>query len=231
MKFEQGQRMLVIAPHADDAEMGCGGTMLRAAQAGVQLIALCLVTKPERQLHVGLVDEQTRYDEFERATRALTVDSAHVLYRRQDEDFDLCNVAFPQLVSQLDHYIKAYSPSIVLLPVPSFHQDHQRAFDAGMAACRPTRYPSPIRAVYAYEYPAAIWGPSSSWDQARGATYVNITQQLESKMRALAEHKSQMYRGADALISLEAVRGQARMRGIESGVPAAEKLYLLRETL
>ncbi len=133
-----------------------------------------------------------------------------------------------ELVGFMEEIIRDDSINTVLLPVPSFHQEHQLVFDCGIAACRPTQYPNPITEVYAYEYPAANWGPSSNWSIMHGGTYIDISKHIGTKFRALKCHQSQMYAGANAQISIESVKALSRRRGIEAGVEYAELLYQLR---
>ena len=45
--IEQWQRALVLAPHTDDGEFGCGGTMARLVEAGseVRYVAFSIATR------------------------------------------------------------------------------------------------------------------------------------------------------------------------------------------
>ena len=45
--IERWQRVLVLAPHTDDGEFGCGGTMARLVEAGaeVRYVAFSIATK------------------------------------------------------------------------------------------------------------------------------------------------------------------------------------------
>ena len=45
--IESWERVLVLAPHTDDGEFGCGGTMARLVEAGadVRYVAFSIATK------------------------------------------------------------------------------------------------------------------------------------------------------------------------------------------
>lgn len=230
-KHKTNKSWLVISPHADDAELGCGGTMARARAAGIDVHVAVVVVKDEVQLHAGPVSGQTRANELKEAMAVIGATSSIVYFHHGSTVFDLCSSPKSQLVNHLDALIADLKPDTVFLPVPSFHQEHQYVYECAMAAVRPTRNPTPIRNVYAYEYPAAGWGPSASWDPSRGGMYFEVTEYMHDKIKMLEAHKSQLYRGQDALISFEAVQALARFRGIESGVGAAELMYLLRGTI
>jgi len=38
------ERLLVLAPHTDDAELGCGGTIARLLEAGTEVYVVALST-------------------------------------------------------------------------------------------------------------------------------------------------------------------------------------------
>lgn len=222
---------LVISPHADDAELGCGGAIDRAVRDGTKVHVSVAVVKGEHQPHAdGYVPALTREGELMEAMKVLGCDY-DIVYSEPaiESNFDLCSSAKSSYVRQLDAIIDRLQPEVVLIPVPSFHQEHQWVFDCAMAATRITRHPSPVKVVAAYEYPPAGWGPSSAFDRGRGGVYVALSElNLETKLEALRRHVSQMYRGKDALISFEAVRALARLRGIEAGTTNAELLHLMR---
>lgn len=227
-----GRQWLVVSPHSDDAELGLGGTMARARAEGIEIHVLTAVVKGEQHGPTGYTSSHQRAAELSASLEPFGIGHSIFQFRPEAGDpFDLCLSSKSAFVSALDSAIARLKPDTVFLPVPSFHQEHQWVYECGMAACRPTRHPSPIRSVYAYEYPAAGWGPSASWDASRGGVYVDITDTLDAKLRMLAAHVSQMYRNNDALISYEAVKALARFRGIEAGVAQAELLHLHRMTV
>ena len=45
--IETWQRVLVLAPHTDDGEFGCGGTMARLVEAGIEVhyVAFSIATR------------------------------------------------------------------------------------------------------------------------------------------------------------------------------------------
>lgn len=59
-----------------------------------------------------------------------------------------------------------------------------------------------------------------------GGMYVNITDEIELKAKALESHRSQMRE--NTLLSVNGAKALATMRGLEAGFPFAELLYILR---
>ena len=48
--IETWKRVLVLAPHTDDGEFGCGGTMARLVEAGVEVHYQAFsITRPRAQ--------------------------------------------------------------------------------------------------------------------------------------------------------------------------------------
>ena len=226
------RKILAISPHSDDVELGCAGFLAREISAGSEVSVLVVLAKDEVQGHLGEVPARVRQVEFEQAMDVLGVpyENRTVLLSDQTKDFDLCLYPKKDMVENLDRCIAETKATTVLLPLPSFHQEHQFVYECGLSATRPTKFQSSLKEVFAYEYPAANWGVSSSFDPSRGGVYVDISNFLENKLACLSKHQSQCFRAEQSLISLEAVRQFARLRGLESGVKYAELLYLLRSS-
>ena len=81
--IEQWRRALVLAPHTDDGEFGCGGTMARLAEAGceVRYVAFSIAT---RSLPEGFPPD-TLAREVREATGELGIPESHL----RVHDFDV----------------------------------------------------------------------------------------------------------------------------------------------
>jgi LmbE family N-acetylglucosaminyl deacetylase len=86
--IEAWRRVLVLAPHTDDGEFGCGGTMARLADAGaeVRYVAFSIAT---RSLPEGFPPD-TLAREVREATAELGISESHLTVH----DFDVRT--FPQ---------------------------------------------------------------------------------------------------------------------------------------
>jgi LmbE family N-acetylglucosaminyl deacetylase len=130
-----------------------------------------------------------------------------------------------ELVGRIESYLHAERPAKVLLPSPSYHQDHNVLFEAGLAATRPLSragYIAPL--VAAYEYPGSAWRRDGGEEQLN--YYLDITSAMDTKLAAVAA-----YGGSQAgrdVISPEIVESWARLRGRFVGVPYAEAFKLMR---
>jgi LmbE family N-acetylglucosaminyl deacetylase len=225
------ERALIIAPHADDEVLACGGLMARLADLGVeQKVLYCSV---DGFHHYGL-DGGTTYEqrvaEIERVAGLLGF-RWDVLYGDQDLIEKLDTVPKRDLVDRFEQEINDLRPDLVLLPSGAdYDQDHVATFETALAALRPI---APVfgkhlvHQVLVYESPKIMWW---SGDVPRPQAFVDITTTLDRKLKALATYETQA-RPAPHIRSPEAVTALARLRGAEIGVDHAEAYAVLRSVL
>ncbi|AEF46896.1 LmbE family protein [Serratia sp. AS12] len=223
------RRWLIISPHADDAELGLGGSIARATESGIEVHIAVVVLKGETHLRgQQYVSASQRHQELVAAMETAGTQYSVLNFVREGESFDLASSSQSVCISQLDKLIDDIQPELIMIPVPSFHQEHQWVYNCCVAATRPTKPGNPLRLIAAYEYPPAGWGSSSSWDNSRGAIYINISHHLPAKIAMLEQHRSQMSAADNALISVDGVKRLASFRGLEAGYDYAEMIYLMR---
>jgi LmbE family N-acetylglucosaminyl deacetylase len=218
---------MVVSPHADDAELGCGGYMHQVTKAGGVVVNVVVAVGDMHFAHLGrTVSSQERQDELNASMTRLGCRWQLIF---SDLDGRLDTVPLAHLVSHLDALIGAFRPHEVLIPLPSSHQDHEVVYRACIAACRPSRIAGQVHLIAAYEYPATSWGAGSAADAGQGGMYAEIGDgDLEAKLEALRCHHSQIRNGGHCW-SLEAAQAMAAMRGIEAGVRYAELFHVMRE--
>jgi len=204
------KRALVLAPHTDDGELGCGGTIAMLANAGchVRYIAFSIAN---RSLPEGF-PPNTLANEARAATAVLGIDDV-VLH-----DFDVRT--FPEhrqeILELLVEETKNYRPDVVFQPSPSdMHQDHQTIAKEGLRAFKRTT-------VLGYLLP---WNTSGFSDDC----YIAFGErELEQKVEAVGKYESQSHRSyADP----EYIRSLARVHGVTIGRPLAEVFKVQRLVL
>ena len=211
----------MIAPHADDEVLGCGGTVAAAAAAGAEVALVVMAMGGIKHCHLETAAEMAdRVAEMEAAARSLGIASTRVLF--PGWDMRLESVPMLELVTAVDEVL---SPSCdeLYFPEPSHNLDHRRTHEAVLSALRQTGRPSP-GLVATYEGTVVGW-PSPSGEGGR--LYVDVAATLEAKVAALRAYRSQI-RSYPHPISDEAVRRLAAMRGLECGLDAAERFQVLR---
>jgi N-acetylglucosamine malate deacetylase 1 len=175
--------LLAIAAHRDDVELLCGGTLARAAEQGHRTGILDL-TRGEMG-SAGSAD--LRGEEADAAARILGVTARH---NAGLPDAGLENT--PETRHRVATLIRAFRPKVVILPyVNGRHPDHRVASQLGYDACflaglarlpvegEPHR---PEKILYALTYREEAVKPTF---------VVDITDQMETKMRALECYASQ----------------------------------------
>ncbi|MCS7173105.1 MAG: PIG-L family deacetylase [Armatimonadetes bacterium] len=232
--FWVGQRVLVVAPHPDDEVYGCGGTVAKVKASGGEVFVIVGSVGDLRHYSAEhpLVRGAQRLEELRAAMEVLGVDGYEVLFEDTHRHMRLDAVPRRDLVTLLErearYSIDRIRPTAVILPHPSYNQDHEALFWAGFAACRP-HLPEDkpfVRLVLSCDAPQLCWSPAPFHPNF----YVDISEFLEVKLRALRCHASQL-RPDPHHGSVANVERLARLRGSEISVQAAEAFTCHRMVL
>ncbi|GAB3692377.1 PIG-L deacetylase family protein [Saccharopolyspora tripterygii] len=238
--FLAHQRVLVIAPHADDETYGCAGTIARIKSLGGEVCVIvgsvASIEQYGGQQTSGLrtVTADTRIAEFQSVAELLKVDDWEVLLRGPDQHMALDVVPRRDLAALLERdarlSIENVRPSMVMIPAISYNQDHEALFRACVTATRPC---SPgdrhfVPHVLCYDNTSLFWTPER--ERFTPSLFVDISEFLQIKLQALALHASQvkdpLYHG-----SPEGLELQSRWRGREISAEAAEGYAAMRVVL
>jgi LmbE family N-acetylglucosaminyl deacetylase len=203
------ERVLVLAPHTDDGEFGCGGTMARLVEAGaeVRYVAFSIATKSlpdgfppdtlarevrEATAELGIPPEQLDVHDFEVRTFPT---------RRQD------------ILELLIALWEDWQPDAVMQPsLHDVHQDHQVVAQEGLRAFKRTT-------ILGYEIPWNNFDFAYQW-------YFDLTREhIERKVAALEKYASQQHR---KYANAEYIWNLARTNGINVGREYAEVFQVYR---
>jgi LmbE family N-acetylglucosaminyl deacetylase len=203
------QRALVLAPHTDDGEFGCGGAMARLVEEGaeVRYVAFSIAT---RSLPEGFPPD-TLAREVRDATAELGIPPESLTVH----DFDVRT--FPEhrqeILELLIQLWNDWEPDVVFQPsLHDIHQDHQTIAAEGLRAFKRTT-------ILGYEIP---WNNLDFAYQA----YVALEQRhIERKEAALAKYASQQHR---RYANPEYVWNLARTHGINVNREYAEVFQVYR---
>ncbi|WP_412063500.1 PIG-L deacetylase family protein [Rubrivirga sp. IMCC45206] len=195
-------RLVGLGAHADDVEIGAGGTLLRL-----------LAERPRTTVHSVVASASgPRADEAKAAADALLADAheAHVHVLDTPDGF------FPQHAGDLKQWMKAtlepVRPHLVLTHRrDDAHQDHRTLGDLAWQTFRGAT-------IASYEIPK--W----DGDLDRPNAYVALdAATLDRKLAILEAHfASQRAKG---WYDAETFRGLARLRGVEAGTRYAEAFH------
>lgn len=219
--------LMVLSPHADDAELGCGGYIRRVVQGGGEVMVVLATVGPIEFLHLKrIVSSDERMAEFMASMEVLGVQHTRLLSEGVDSKLN----TLPQgdMVKALDQLQNEFKPQAVLIPLPSAHQDHRYCWEVGVATTRPSWAKHQPAMVGAYEYPLSSWGDGATHSSFTGGMYVDITPVWDTKLWALSKYTTQM-RSMGELLSEGGVEALAKLRGVESGFFYAELIHVLRQ--
>ncbi|MCF6409174.1 PIG-L deacetylase family protein [Pseudalkalibacillus salsuginis] len=221
------ERVLVIAPHADDEVLGCGGLIDKARHYDndVKVIIGSVGDISFQHKNERIIESQTRKQELREALVYLGCEDHQILFENKESAMD--TIPMNQIVAKLDRILHGFDPTMIFIPYPSYHQDHQVLFQASMASLRPVPNRNP-KLVAMYEYPLIVWQYPKVNDV--GELYLDITDSIDRKVDAFCKHQSQI-RTSEHLISPENIKKWAAKRGMETGVGYAEKYHLIRGQL
>lgn len=208
------KKILVLAPHADDEVLGCGGYLMHQIAEGAQV---CIVIAT-----IGGTDkrqvESERKEEFLDVLDELGAEGRVLLYGK---DAMLDTVPAYELTSRIDNIIDEIRPDEVFLSYKSRHQDHIKLYDCAIASFRLREGYQP-KLIALYEYPFVQDG----LEQVKGGKmYHDITDVIDRKAELFNLYKSQV-RKSPSPLNGDGIRKFASFRGIESGLEYAELFYV-----
>jgi len=202
------KRALVISPHPDDAEFGCGATLSSLAKNGVEIIHV-LVT-PSENMGYKIIDREIKLREFREANDVLGIKKLHI-----------CNEFKHRYLSEqrqelLQFFVdirEEYNPDAVFIPgLDDTHQDHAAVAIEGFRAFKNCD-------ILGYDI---LWNNISFKSQA---FYILEENDLNIKINALMRYETQRAR---LYLDAELIRGAARVRGAQAGVKYAEAFSNMR---
>jgi len=200
-------RILILAPHTDDGELGCGGTIAKHVANGNEVIYIAFSTCSQALPSHLPVD--TLVTECKAATKVLGITN-NIFF-----DFTVRRLLFhrQEILEELIELNQQLQPQTVFIPAENdIHQDHQVIFAEGLRAFKNCN-------VLGYELP---------WNNFRFKPdyFEKITEQnLQAKLTALGEYKSQSHR---KYMNREFIRSLAIVRGMQADAPLAEAYEIYR---
>ena len=218
--MKQSKKILVIAPHADDEVLGCGGYLLHQKEEGAK-IKIVIGTIGGEDIRQNF---QVRYEEFLSVCTRLEADWAAPLYR--DRDAKLDTIPSYNLTTAIDGVVDDFKPDEIFINYRSQHQDHMKMYDCAMASMRLREGYMP-KLVALYEYPFVMDG----MDIVKGGKmYHDISDNITEKIELFNLYKSQV-RESPSPLNGKGIITLASVRGMECGVKYAEKFYIQKMIL
>ena len=203
------KQVLILAPHTDDGEFGCGGTINKLLENNVEVhlaaFSACEKSVPKQ------FPEDILIKELKDATKVLGIPESNVHLFRYD--VRLFNVSRQDILQDLIDLREKLSPDVVFLPASTdIHQDHITIHQEGKRAFKFT-------SILGYEMP---------WNnlEFQTSSFVFLEEKhVEKKIEALKMYKSQLHRPYS---NEEFLKSLARIRGVQINTQYAEAFEIIR---
>lgn len=203
------RKVLVLAPHTDDGELGAGGTIAKLIEAGASVFYAAFSTA-EQSVPDGFPKDILK-SEVRKATLKLGIPDKNLLI--YNYEVRKLGYARQEILEELIRLRNQIDPDLILMPsLNDIHQDHSTVAQEGVRAFKQ-------KTILGYEL---IWNNLTF----STSCFVRLDQKhIQRKCDALREYASQQHRD---YISEQFVMSLARARGVQIGCAYAEAFELIR---
>jgi LmbE family N-acetylglucosaminyl deacetylase len=203
------KRVLILAPHTDDGEFGCGGCISKWLDEGKEVYYVAF-SSAEKSVPEGMPKDILK-KEVQEAAKVLGIPPDNLIL------FDYPVREFPlyrqQILEDMIRLMTELRPELVLLPsTADTHQDHQTISQEGFRAFKKV-------SIIGYEM------PYNNLNFTTDLFVILEEKHVVRKIEALKCYKSQIGRpyAAESFI-----RSLARVRGTQIGTEYAEAFEVIR---
>jgi LmbE family N-acetylglucosaminyl deacetylase len=205
----EGKKILVLAPHTDDLEFGCGGTVAKLIENKNEV--WCAAFSACRQSVRKEFPEDILITEIKAASAILGIQPENLVLF--DYNVRTFNYHRQEILDDILKLKANIQPDIVFIPaLTDVHQDHYTIAQEGFRAFK-------FSSLLSYELP---WNNLSF----NTASFMKLEERhILKKITAVNEYKSQAHR---PYANEEFVRSLARTRGVQINTHYAECFEVIR---
>ena len=203
------QKILVLAPHTDDGEFGCGASINKWIEEGKEVYYATFSAC--KQSVLAEFPEDILITEVKTATATLGIPEKNLILF--DYEVRTFNYHRQEILDDLIRLRESLNPDLVVMPsLNDIHQDHKTISEEGLRAFK-------FFSILCYEMP---------WNNLTFNTTCFSTleqRHVDKKIEALKQYKSQAHRPYS---NPEFIKGLALNRGIQINANFAEVFEVLR---
>ena len=216
--------VLVVAAHADDEVLGCGGTIARLTAIG-RRVHIMFMTDGISARQEG--DSEARMQAAKEAAATLGAESPRF---GDFPDNAMDSIPLLDVARAVETVVSEIKPSLVLTHHHGdLNVDHEIVNRAVLTACRP-QPDFCVRTLLAFSVRSSTeWGLPKQGNRFTPNVFIDIEHQIEAKAKALLAYEMEL-REFPHTRSLEAVQNEASVLGASVGLRAAEALELISTT-
>jgi len=207
--FGDKKRILILAPHTDDGEFGCGGTIAKMIADGHDVYYAAFSACQQSVLPQFPSD--ILITEVKAATKVLGIKPENLILF----DYDVRTFGYhrQEILDDLIKLRAEIAPDIIFMPEKNdVHQDHKTIAEEGLRAFK-------FSSVLSYELP---------WNNITFTTssFIHLSEEdVKIKIEALKAYQSQAHRPYS---DEDFIRSMARIRGVQIGGKYAEAFDVVR---
>ena len=206
------KKILILSPHTDDAELGCGGSIIKFIEEGNEIL-WCVFSIAEDSLPPDYPKDTLKNEFLEVCSKLKLKESQFNIYnygvRRLDEHRQ-------DILEILIKIKKDFAPDLVIGPsLNDYHQDHSVIANEMIRAFKTTA------SIICYELP---WNHMNFTNQM----FIRLQKRnIDKKIELLGSYKSQIVKNRK-YFSNEFIYGLAKTRGIQINEDYAEAFEVIR---
>jgi len=213
-------KILVVVAHPDDETLGCGATIAKHAKNGDKVQVVFIAD--------GFNSREAKDGERNlAATEAAAILGCEKPIFLDFPDNQLDTVSLLEVVKEIEKIINYLQPNIIYTHhFSDLNIDHQITHKAVMTACRP-QPDFCVKEIYSFETLSATHWQSSSMGAFNPNYFVDVSDFMKKKMKALQCYDNEM-RNYPHARSYETVGSLAKFRGSIAGIQDAEAFIVER---
>tara|TARA_B100000686_G_C16493490_1_gene813336 strand:+ start:180 stop:872 length:693 start_codon:yes stop_codon:yes gene_type:complete len=226
----KNKNVLVVAAHADDEVLGCGGTLAKLARKKFKINTLILadgVTSRNKNKKQTKREIKDREISCQKSCKILGI-SKPTFFNFPDNQLD--SVPLIKIIKLIEINIKKHKPGLIFTHCPEdLNIDHRLVSKAVITACRPMR-DNPVNLILFFEVPSSTeWQIKTSRKSNFNPNWFeDISNTLKFKLNAIKMYKKELRKWPHPR-SLKGIKTLAEWRGASSGYKAAEAFILGRK--
>lgn len=229
----KNEKLLIIAPHADDEILGCYGLIKKIKNLGGKVYVQILTMGGYKKIGSSFITKEKWRQEFLKVCNRLKIDGQDIMFY-EDNFYYLDEIPRRNLIDYFETKssisLFKIKPTIVALPtIFSSHQDHTQAYKAVISALRiqPQKKFNSPKLIISYESPEYyFWSPYIEFGKFSPNFFLKLTEtDIKNKINVMRIYQSQVTKGKRDGKKIKAL---ATMRGSEAGVAFAEAFNVHR---
>lgn len=209
MEIDKNQIVLILAPHTDDGELGCGGTISKLSENGNKIYQIAFSSAGD------IVNNSTRNllleFEIKQASQIVGIKPENLFI----ENFSVRNFTAERqrILDLMIYYKKLLNPDIIFVTSKNdCHQDHRTIYNE---ALRTFKYCT----ILSYQLPWNLF-------KFNLQLYIHISKKhLDNKINAIECYKSQSHR---KYCNSKYIESLAICNGVATGTDYAEVFEVIR---